>query len=80
MNNNDIEKVIIKDSEGKLYSLGFHDGKERASRILNSESNNENLENLNPIGVPEYLKGYKDGVKAAQKEFEKNNYTGQKLK
>ena len=62
--------VIIKDEE-KLRSIGYADGLARARRLI--ETNPENIDLLNVIGLPAYLEGYQAGIEEAKRQSIQQN-------
>lgn len=61
------KKVILKDPEDKLYTIGFQDGKEVAEQIL-AKKLSQTI-HLNPEGPQRYLEGYVDGVESAKRQY-----------
>lgn len=66
-------KVVFRDPENKLYTIGFQDGKEKTKRNLENDLPTD-IEFLNPRGPKEYIEGFILGSEEAFKEYnEKEN-------
>lgn len=64
-------KVVFKDPENKLYTIGYQDGKEKTLRNLENNLPAD-LKSINPRGPEEYLRGFIAGNEEVINEVNEN--------